>query len=109
MSADLATLGKFEDIDQDLKAAILYKLAIETLAAKKGIVSWLNPEEAAIVLGIPINGKLRLKLAYLIQEGHIQRFTRNGNETYYWWPDLEKLAPEMSEGEVVVPTNFSRS
>ena len=34
--------------------------------------------------------------------------TRNGNETYYWWPDLEKLAPEMSEGEVVVPTNFSR-
>ncbi|MGH1437071.1 MAG: hypothetical protein ACRBG0_21715 [Lewinella sp.] len=103
MSADFAIL------DKDIRTAYLYKLAIETLAAKKGIVNWLSPEEAAIVLGIPINGKLRLKLSFLIQEGHIQRFTRNGNETYYWWPDLEKLAPEMSEGEVVVPTNFSRS
>ena len=102
-------IAQLSTADRDIRAAYPYKLSIETLAAKKGIVNWLNPDEAAIVLGIPINGKLRLKLAYLVQEGHIQRFTRNGNETYYWWDELERLAAEMSEGKIYIPTNFSKA
>ena len=100
MSADLAIL------DHDIKSAYLYKLSIETIQAKKGIVNWLNPNEAAIVLGIPVNGKVRHKLKWLTEHGLIMNHTRSGNETQYWWPELEIVADQISRGEVVVPSHI---
>lgn len=100
MSTDLAI------VDQDIKSAYLYKLSIETLQAKRGIVNWLNPSEAAIVLGIPVNGKVPNKLKWLTEQEPIVNHTRSGNETQYWWPELEVVADQISRGEIIIPTKF---
>lgn len=93
-------------ISEEMEALLLGKLKVETLAAKKGIVNWLNEEEAASVLGIPINSKTRTKMAWLKHNGYIQRHTKNGSEVMYWWPELEPVAERISNCEIIIPTKY---
>lgn len=91
-------------VDPEIKKAYLYKLSIETLAAKKGLIPWLNAEEAFLVLGIRQNTKAATKLAWLVSNGIVAK-----TAGLYWWDDLTKVANEIAIGKIEIPTQFGKT
>ena len=72
---------------------------------EKQATPWVDPDEAAQLLGLPISksGNHRRKVAYLAKHGFIKRY-RSGRPYQYWRDDVVALQPKIANGEVLLPS-----
>lgn len=80
--------------------AAMHKL-IELIEAKETRSDWVDPEEAARILGLNITAanNHRKQLNWLINKGFLKQF-RMGRPPVYYRAELEKVSKKIACGEI---------
>lgn len=68
----------------------------------KAPLDWVDPDEAATILGIRLtkSGHHRRRVRWLAKQGFLKKF-RPGKPFLYWRSELKEVAKKIEAGEVV--------
>lgn len=74
---------------------------IGLMKAKETRSDWVDPEEAAVILGLTITkAKVhRANLRWLIKQGFVKQF-RSGRPYKYYRNELEKVSKKIASGDI---------
>ncbi len=74
---------------------------IGLIRAKETRSDWVDPEEAAVILGLTITkaNNHRKQLNWLIRQGFLKQF-RSGRPPVYFREELERVSKKIANGEI---------
>ncbi len=77
------------------------KELVSLMKAKETRSDWVDPEEAAVILGLNITkGRVhRSNLRWLIKQGFVKQF-RPGRPYKYYRNELEKISKKIASGDI---------
>lgn len=74
---------------------------IQLIQAKETRSDWVDPEEAAVILGLKITkaGRHRAKIRWLVKYNFIKQY-QTGRPYKYYRTELEKVSKKIATGDI---------